>query len=82
MRNILLLCVFCLSLNGCTLFQPPRPLAFEEQEAWMAKRQCMREATNMNPEWPGSSNPYWTDYFLMCMESMGISRAAINRMWW
>lgn len=68
---------FCLA--GCG---PPRPLTFEEQQAYMAKQQCEQEATSMNPEWPGSSNPYWDAYFVMCMRQFGISDAALRRMWY
>ena len=68
-----------LALAACG---PPRPLTFEEQEAYMAKQQCEQEATNMaGPSW-GGNNPYWTDYFVMCMKSLGISNAAIDRMWY
>ena len=68
-----------LLLSACG---PPRPLTFEEQEAYMAKQQCEQEATNMaGPSW-GGGNPYWTDYFVMCMRSLGISQAALNRMWY
>lgn len=60
----------------------PRPLTFEEQEAYMAKQQCEQEATNMaGPSW-GGGNIYWTDYFVMCMHQLGISDAALNRMWY
>lgn len=62
--------------------KPPRPLTFEEQQVYMAKQQCSQEATNMNPEWPSSSNPYWDSYFTMCMNSMGISDATLEHMWY
>lgn len=81
-RLLFIVSVFCLLLGGCALFKPPRPLTFEEQQAYMAKQQCMQEATNMNPEWPNSSNPYWTDYFVMCMNNLGVSDAALRRMWY
>lgn len=67
----------CLLL-ACT---PPRPLTFEEQEAYMAKQQCSQEATNMNPDWPGSDNPLWSDYFVMCMNSLGIDDTALRRLY-
>lgn len=71
--------LLALALAACA---PPRPLTFEEQEAYMAKQQCEQEATNMaGPSW-GGSNPYWTDYFVMCMNRFGISDAALNRMWY
>lgn len=60
----------------------PRELTFEEQQACMAKQQCAQAATEMNPEWPSSSNPYWDDYFVMCMHQFGISNAALRRMWY
>lgn len=73
-------------LLGITTFalacQPPRPLTFEEQEAYMAKQQCIQEANSMNSEWPSSENPYWNAYFVMCMNKLGISDAAIRRMWY
>lgn len=59
----------------------PRELTFEEQQAYMAKQQCAQAASDMNPEWPSSSNPYWDDYFTMCMHQFGISNAALRRMW-
>lgn len=60
----------------------PRPLTFEEQDAWMARQQCRQEATDMaGPSW-GGENPYWTDYFVMCMNRFGISDAALRRMWY
>lgn len=74
----MLLCLLLL-ISGCG---KPRALTFEEQQAWMAKQQCEQEATNMNPYFPGPDNPYWSDYFVMCMRSLGISNAALNRMWW
>ena len=78
-RLVLLGAVTALLLSACG---PPRPLTFEEQEAYMAKQQCEQEATNMaGPSW-GGGNPYWTDYFVMCMRSLGISQAALNRMWY
>lgn len=60
----------------------PRELTFEEQQAYMAKQQCAQAASDMNPEWPSSSNPYWDDYFVMCMHQFGISNAALRRMWY
>ena len=82
-RRVALLCMaaalLMLSLTACA---PPRPLTFEEQEAYMAKQQCEQEATNMaGPSW-GGNNIYWTDYFVMCMKSLGISNAALDRMWY
>lgn len=68
-----------LALCACA---PPQPLTFEEQEAYMAKQQCSQEATDMaGPSW-GGENPYWTDYFVMCMHRFGISDAALRRMWY
>ena len=71
--------LLALALTACA---PPRPLTFEEQEAYMAKQQCEQEATNMaGPSW-GGNNIYWTDYFVMCMKSLGVSNAALDRMWY
>ncbi len=81
MRQIFIVFLLCLFACGCTL-KKPRPLTFEEQEAMMAKQQCEQEATSMNPEWPGSQNPYWNAYFVMCMHQFGISNAALQRMWY
>lgn len=72
---LLIICLLC----ACG---KPRPLTFQEQEAWMARQQCSQEATDMNQEFPGPGNPLWSSYFVMCMKSLGISSAAINRMWW
>ncbi|MDE5878663.1 MAG: hypothetical protein K2G99_01335 [Desulfovibrio sp.] len=71
--------LLALLLTACG---PPRPLTFEEQEAYMAKQQCEQEANNIaGPSW-GGGNVYWTDYFVMCMNRLGISDAALNRMWY
>lgn len=72
-------CVFCMLLVAC---MKPRPLTFEEQQAYMANQQCQQEATNMNPGFSGWDDPYWTSYYVMCMQSLGISNAVINRMIW
>lgn len=66
-------------LIGCG---KPRPMTFEEQQAYMAKQQCAETASNMNPEWPNSNNPAWTAYFLMCMHEFGIPNSVIDRMWY
>ena len=71
--------LLALALTACA---PPRPLTFEEQEAYMAKQQCEQEATNMAGSSWGGSNPYWTDYFVMCMNQFGFSGAALDRMWY
>ncbi|WP_241159385.1 MULTISPECIES: hypothetical protein [unclassified Desulfovibrio] len=71
--------LLALALTACG---PPRPLTFEEREAYMAKQQCEQEATNMAGSSWGGSNPYWTDYFVMCMNRFGISGAALDRMWY
>ncbi len=68
-------------LSSCVL-RPPAPRTFEEQQAWMAKQQCMQEASDMNPEAPFSTNPYWNDYFIMCMNRFGIPDSVIRRMWY
>lgn len=74
-----LLAALLLALAACA---PPRPLTFEEQEYYMAKQQCSQEATNMaGPSW-GGNNPYWDDYFTMCMNQLGVPDAVINRMWY
>lgn len=79
-KAISLLMIFmAVFLYGCG---KPRPLTFEEQEAYMARQQCAQEATNMNPEWPSSDNPFWDDYFVMCMHQLGISNAVLRRMWY
>lgn len=73
----------CIMLSACSgLFKPPRPLTFEEQQEYMAKQQCAQEATDMNPEWPNSNNPLWSSYFVMCMHRLGVSDAALARMWY
>lgn len=73
----------CMLFTGCSsLFKPPRPMTFEEQQAYMAKQQCIQSATDMNPEWPSSSNPLWNSYFVMCMHNFGISDATLQRMWY
>lgn len=78
-RGLLLGALAALALCACA---PPRSLTFEEQEAYMAKQQCSQEATDMaGPSW-GGENPYWTDYFVMCMNRFGISDAALRRMWY
>lgn len=79
MSKLLMIILFVMIVSGCT---PPRPLTFEEQEAMMAKQQCEQAATDMNPEWPSASNPYWNSYFVMCMHQFGISNAALRRMWY
>lgn len=71
--------LLALALTACA---PPRPLTFEEQEAYMAKQQCEQEATSMAGSSWGGSNPYWTDYFVMCMNRFGISGPALDRMWY
>lgn len=48
----------------------------------MIKQQCNQEATSMNPDFPGPDNPYWASYFVMCMNSFGISDTVLRRMWW
>lgn len=78
--KIIVLFIFCILLSACNI--KPRPLTFEEQEAYMAKQQCMQAASEMNPEWPNSENPAWNDYFIMCMNQFGIPDAAIRRMWY
>ncbi|MBD5557275.1 MAG: hypothetical protein HDQ92_01520 [Desulfovibrio sp.] len=77
--RLLMGALLALALTACG---PPRPLTFEEQEAYMAKQQCEQEATNMAGSSWGGSNPYWTDYFVMCMNRFGISGAALDRMWY
>lgn len=60
----------------------PGPMSFEEQQIYMAKQQCAQEATNMAPGWPSSSNPYWNSYFVMCMNSLGITDQELNQIWY
>lgn len=79
--NILLILLLFFSCSSCVL-QPPRPLTFEEQQLYMAKQQCAQAATDMNPEWPSSSNPFWNSYFVMCMHQFGISNEALSKMWY
>ena len=77
--GLLAAALLMLALSGCG---QPRPLTFEEQDYYMAKQQCGEEATNMaGPSW-GGNNPYWDDYFTMCMNQLGIPDAVINRMWY
>ncbi len=66
---------------GITACAAPRPLTVEEQEAWMARQQCRQEATNFNPFFPGPDNPAWSEDYVMCMRSLGISNVAISRLW-
>lgn len=79
MRRLIWIFVLAAAITACG---KPRPLTFEEQQAYMANQQCQQEATNMNSGFPGFDNPYWTSYYVMCMQSLGISNAAINRMIW
>lgn len=79
--RIAILAVCLPILCSCSL-KPPRPLTFEEQQAYMAKQQCAQSATDMNPEWASSSNPIWNSYFVMCMHQFGIPDAVIKRMWY
>lgn len=79
MRKIIWVCLFCALCAACG---PPRPLTFEEQQIYMAKQQCSQAATDMNPEWPSSSNPYWDSYFVMCMNQFGITDQALRHMWY
>ncbi len=79
MKRLTIILAASLLLIACG---KPRHLTFEEQQAYMAKEQCMQEATNMNPEWPNANNPAWYSYFVMCMNNFGISDKAINRMWY
>ena len=79
--KLIVLSLLILTSVGCSL-QPPRPLTFEEQQLYMAKQQCSQAATDMNPEWPTSSNPLWDSYFVMCMHQFGISNEALSRLWY
>ncbi|MDE5833579.1 MAG: hypothetical protein K2H64_11510 [Desulfovibrio sp.] len=55
-------------------------MTIEEQDAYMAKGQCRREADNAYPFFPGPANPEWYDYYVWCMNSVGIPDYVINRM--
>lgn len=70
--------LLCLGIAACGA---PRPLTVEEQEVWMARQQCGQEATNAYPFFPGPDNPAWSDYYVMCMRSLGIGNVAISRLW-
>lgn len=59
--------LFCLGIGACG---PPRPLTVQAQEA-----------TNVSPFFPGPDNPAWSDYYVMCMRSLGIGNVAISRLW-
>lgn len=74
---IILICGFCLSACGT-----PRPMTFEEQQAYMAQEQCAQEASDFNPDGQWDGNPFWSSYFVMCMHNMGVSNAVLNRMWY
>lgn len=77
-----LLLVICFLSGLGVSCAPPRPLTFEEQQVYMAKQQCAQSATDMNPEWPSSSNPFWSSYFVMCMHQFGISDETLKHMWY
>lgn len=79
--RIAMLMLMCSLLSACVL-PKARPLTMQEQDAWMAREQCSQEASNVYPDWPCSDNPLWDDYFCECMQSLGISGAAISRMWY
>ncbi|MBD5607441.1 MAG: hypothetical protein HDQ93_01140 [Desulfovibrio sp.] len=68
----------------CLLFAcggKPRLLTIQEQDAYMARQQCVQEANNVNPAFQGPWNPQWYDYYAMCMNSLGIPDYVINRLW-
>lgn len=78
-RAVLAALVLAGLLAACA---PPRPMTFEEQQAWMAKQQCIQEANDMNdPPW-NSGNPFWASYFVMCMNRFGIPDSVLDRMWY
>lgn len=68
-------------LAGCALPQQ-KPMTFEEQQACAARQQCEEEATNMAGPNTWQSNPYWNDYFVMCMNRLGVSDAQLKKMWY
>ena len=73
----LVVCALAFLLCACG---KPRPLTFEEQQAYMARQQCAQEARDMaGPSW-GGRNFAWQAYFDMCMQRFGISDTALERM--
>lgn len=80
MKNLALF-FMALFLAGCAL-QPQKPMTFEEQQAQAAKQQCSQEATNMAGPNTWESNPYWNDYFVMCMHNFGITDEQLKKMWY
>ena len=67
-----------LLLGGC-VNQPPRPETLAEQEAYMTRGQCAQEASEVYPAFPNPQNPFWNNYYVMCMENMGVPGYAIER---
>lgn len=65
-------------LGGC-VNQPPRQETMAEQDAYMTQEQCSQEASNIYPAFPNPQNPFWNDYYVMCMENMGVPGYAIER---
>lgn len=81
MRNVIfsLILGLALSLAACS---PPPKLTFAQQQLEDAKQQCQEEASSMNPESPNSMNPYWDDYFVMCMQRFGYTDKEIRQLWY
>lgn len=73
--------VFGLLAGGCQ-WPKPSPLTMQEQEAYMAKRQCEQEANEQTQDWPWNDNTMWHAYFIQCMNSLGISDATLLRVWY
>lgn len=80
-KNILCATIIAIPglLSGCGT---PRPLTIAEQDAYMAKQQCIQAANQMNPEWQNSENPFWNQDFIACMHQFGVPDSAILRMWY
>lgn len=73
--------LLCLVLTACA-GGPPRALTLEEQNYYMAKQQCAQEADNVFPFYPSPYNPEWNEYFVSCVNSLGVPDAVLERLWY
>ncbi len=62
--------MFCV-LVGCTSksTQDTKPISHEEYVLREAMRICKKDATDMNKSPHNSHNPFWKNYFEMCMKT-------------
>lgn len=81
LKNIVAACALVFCLSACA-GGGPRPLTLEEQNYYMAKQQCSQEATNVFPFYPSAYNPEWNEYFVNCMNSLGVPDYVIARFWY